>query len=192
MVLVLCIGDFHIPHRASDIPAEFKKLLVPGKIHHILCPGNLCAKEIYEYLRSVCPNVHAVRGDFDEMSTLPDSKVLSIGNFKIGICHGHQVVPWGNLEALSMLQRRLDVDILVTGHTHRFKAYKHEDRFLINPGSATGAFDCLNDGCRPSFVLMDINDSRAVVYVYELTDGEPKVKVDKVEFSKKASEAAST
>lgn len=75
MVLVLCMGDFHIPHRAADIPPEFKKLLVPGKIHHILCPGNLCTKEIYDYLRSVCPDVHLVRGDFDELSNLPETKV---------------------------------------------------------------------------------------------------------------------
>lgn len=44
MVLVLCIGDLHIPHRATDLPAKFKALLVPGKIHHILCPGNLCTQ----------------------------------------------------------------------------------------------------------------------------------------------------
>jgi UDP-2,3-diacylglucosamine pyrophosphatase LpxH len=37
-----------------------------------------------------------------------------------------QVVPWGDLDSLAMLQRQLDVDILVTGHTHQFKAYKHE------------------------------------------------------------------
>jgi vacuolar protein sorting-associated protein 29 len=185
MVLVLCLGDLHVPHRAADLPPEFKKLLVPGKIHHILCAGNLCANEGYEYLRTVCPNVHVVRGDFDETTAFPDSKVITIGQFKIGLCHGHQVVPWGSLDALCMLQRRLDVDILVTGHTHRFKAYKHEDRFIINPGSATGAFTGLSDDVRPSFTLMDINDDRAVVYVYELTEGEPRVKVDKVEFSKK-------
>lgn len=44
MVLVLCIGDLHIPHRATDLPVKFKALLVPGKIHHILCPGNLCTQ----------------------------------------------------------------------------------------------------------------------------------------------------
>ena len=32
-----------------------------------------------------------------------------------------QVVPWGDKEALSVLQRQLDVDILITGHTHKFK-----------------------------------------------------------------------
>jgi predicted phosphodiesterase len=31
------------------------------------------------------------------------------------------VVPWGDKEALAILQRRLDVDILVAGHTHEFK-----------------------------------------------------------------------
>ena len=158
---------------------------MPGKIHHILSPGNLCSKETLDYLRGICPDLHVVRGDFDEMSSLPDTKVLRIGAFKVGICHGHQVVPWGNVEALAALQRRLDVDILVSGHTHEFKAYKHEDRFLINPGSATGAFNGLGGDCRPSFALMDINDMRAVVYIYELTDGDPAVKVDKVEFTLK-------
>ena len=27
MVLVLCIGDFHVPHRAAALPARFKALL---------------------------------------------------------------------------------------------------------------------------------------------------------------------
>ena len=44
MVLVLCIGDLHIPHRATDLPPKFKQLLVPGKIHYSLCPGNICTK----------------------------------------------------------------------------------------------------------------------------------------------------
>jgi len=39
MVLVLCIGDLHVPHRATDLPAKFKALLVPGKIHHIRAPA---------------------------------------------------------------------------------------------------------------------------------------------------------
>ena len=31
-VLVLVLGDLHIPHRVSEIPKKFKDLLVPGKI----------------------------------------------------------------------------------------------------------------------------------------------------------------
>lgn len=41
---MLAIGDLHIPHRAPDLPAKFKSMLVPGKIQHIICTGNLCIK----------------------------------------------------------------------------------------------------------------------------------------------------
>lgn len=44
MVLVLALGDLHIPHRAPDLPPKFKSMLVPGKIQHIICTGNLCIK----------------------------------------------------------------------------------------------------------------------------------------------------
>lgn len=43
-MLILCIGDLHIPHRVPDLPNQFKELLQPGKIHSILCTGNLCSK----------------------------------------------------------------------------------------------------------------------------------------------------
>lgn len=181
MVLVLCIGDLHIPHRTVDLPSKFKALLVPGKIHHILCPGNLCTKEIQNYLKTVCTDLHITRGDFDE-ENFPDEEVLEVEDFRIGLCHGHQVVPWGDTAALGHLQRRLDADILVSGHTHEFKAIKYEDRFLINPGSATGAYSSITQTVTPSFVLMDIDRSKAIVYVYELVEGE--VKVDKIEFTK--------
>jgi vacuolar protein sorting-associated protein 29 len=68
MVLVLIIGDLHIPHRTHDLPSKFKKLLVPGKIQQILSTGNVCDKETYEYLRSVAGDVVVVRGDYDEVS----------------------------------------------------------------------------------------------------------------------------
>lgn len=63
------LGDLHIPHRCNTLPAKFKKLLVPGKIQHILCTGNLCTKESYDYLKTLAGDVHIVRGDFDEVGT---------------------------------------------------------------------------------------------------------------------------
>ncbi|URE31233.1 Vacuolar protein sorting-associated protein [Musa troglodytarum] len=184
MVLVLAIGDLHIPHRAPDLPAKFKSMLVPGKIQHILCTGNLCIKEVHDYLKSLSPDLHITRGEYDEDVRYPENKTLSIGQFKLGLCHGHQIVPWGDLDSLAMLQRQLDIDILVTGHTHQFKAYKHEGGVIINPGSATGAYSSITYDANPSFVLMDIDGLRVVVYVYELIDGE--VKVDKIDFKKTA------
>lgn len=73
----------------------------------------------------------------------PEKKVVTVGQFRIGLCHGHDIIPWGDPEALALLQRQLDVDILISGHTHKFEAYEHENKFYINPGSATGAFNPL-------------------------------------------------
>ena len=39
---MLLISDLHIPHRAAGLPEAFKSLLVPGRIQHVLCPGDLC------------------------------------------------------------------------------------------------------------------------------------------------------
>jgi vacuolar protein sorting-associated protein 29 len=40
---------------------------VPNKIHHILSTGNLCTKETYDYLKTIAPDIHVVKGDFDEV-----------------------------------------------------------------------------------------------------------------------------
>ncbi|CAH0696940.1 unnamed protein product [Spodoptera exigua] len=181
-MLVLVLGDLHIPHRCSSLPFKFKKLLLPGRIQHILCTGNLCTKESYDYLKTLASDVHVVRGDFDEISTYPEQKVITVGQFRIGLIHGHQIVPWGDEESLALVQRQLDVDILISGHTHRFEAYEHENKFYINPGSATGAFTPLFQDTIPSFVLMDIQSSTVVTYVYKLLGDE--VKVERIEYKK--------
>eukprot|EP00210_Caulerpa_lentillifera_P005628 g5381.t1 len=181
MVLVLCIGDFHIPHRATDLPPRFKELLQPGKIQHILCTGNLCCRDLMEYLRGVCGSVYVTKGDFDSIN-VPEDNVITIEEFKIGLCHGHQVVPAGDVEALGILMRRLNVDILVTGHTHISKIEQMDGRLLINPGSATGAYSLYTKEVIPTFILMDIVGRKADVYIYQMIDGESKVK--KMEFVK--------
>ena len=60
-VLVLVLGDLHIPHRVAELPKKFKGLLVPGKIQHILCTGNLVDKTTIDYLKTLANDVHVVR-----------------------------------------------------------------------------------------------------------------------------------
>lgn len=168
MTLILLLGDAHIPHRAIDIPLKFKKLFVPGKIQLVLATGNLGSAVVLQYLKTIAPIVHCVRGDMDEfssastsllastntsnqlqsdtssssisgVSSLPNTKVIEQDGLKIGIIHGHQLVPPGDVEQLGIVARHLDVDVLVNGHTHMFSAYEWEGRFFINPGSITGA-----------------------------------------------------
>ncbi len=66
-----------------------------------------------------------------------------MGAFRIGLCHGHQVVPWGDREALAIVQRQLDVDVLISGHTHAFESFSAEGKLFLNPGSITGAYSAL-------------------------------------------------
>lgn len=84
---------------------------------------------------------------------------------KIGVIHGHQCVPTGDLGSLSAIARQMDVDVLVSGHTHvyvarwihlscahsapvtRFQAVEYDNRFFVNPGSASGAWIGNINGC---------------------------------------------
>jgi Calcineurin-like phosphoesterase superfamily domain len=83
---------------------------------------------------------------------------------KIGVVHGHQCIPTGDLDSLSALARQMDVDVLITGHTHtfvphpfflfvshifwcRFQAIQYDNLFFVNPGSATGAWSGSYNGC---------------------------------------------
>ena len=43
------------------------------------------------------------------------------------------------------------------------QAFKYEDGFLINPGSATGAINGMSENAKPSFVLMDIDGTKVLV-----------------------------
>ncbi|EJD05436.1 Metallo-dependent phosphatase [Fomitiporia mediterranea MF3/22] len=190
MVLVLVIGDLHIPHRIHDLPAKFKKLLVPGKIQQIICTGNVCDKETLDYLRSVAPDVHVVRGDYDENPAFPFSVTLTHAPIRIGAIHGHQCIPAGDLDSLSAIARQMDVDVLISGHTHVFQATEYDNKFFLNPGTATGAWTgSFTDDPPPSFALMDVQGPVIVTYLYQLHEGE--VRVEKIEWRREVAPIAS-
>ncbi|PIA15382.1 vacuolar protein sorting-associated protein 29-like protein [Coemansia reversa NRRL 1564] len=192
MTLVLVLGDIHIPQRAADIPSKFRKLLVPGKIDKILCTGNVTDRATEEYLRSIAQEIHIVRGEFDERERVPllSQRIVENGlegtdadALSIGLINGHYLVPAnGDVDTLAATARQMDVDVLVTGNTHRFEAYEEQGRFFINPGSITGGFSPLEPQPIPSFVLMEIKALDVVAYVYQLVNDE--VIVDRIEYRK--------
>jgi len=145
-----------------------------------------------------------------KVASYPDQKVVSVGNFKIGLIHGHQVVPWGDIESLSLFQRQLDVDILISGHTHkvshhpalsrfnRFNSLKlkctrksfistqalQQEHIMLLTSECHVFMKCsylFDSNVIPSFALMDIQGDNLVAYVYQL---QKEVKVQKVEYKK--------
>jgi vacuolar protein sorting-associated protein 29 len=185
--LVVVLGDAHVGHRAIDIPDKFRKMLTPDKMQHLVSTGNLCSSDTYDFCRSVAPRMHAVRGDMDDYSssmTSAEELVFEVGEFRLGVCHGHQIVPWGDREALGLLARRLDVDILITGHTHVCEAFEVDGTWFVNPGSITGAYTPLRDEVRPSFVLLSIQANTVKLYMYELNAVSGEVDITRGKFTK--------
>jgi len=191
-ILALVIGDFHIPDRSSGIPTQFKELLAPGKVQRVICTGNLCTKETYDFLKTISSEVKLVKGEYDEKLKgleLKEYEVFTIGQFRFGLIHGHQVIPWGDLESLAIWQRKLDVDVLISGNTHEKSLDEYDGKIFLNPGTATGAYSPLsNRKCLPSFLLLDIQGTSIEIYVYSLEDKkdskEKEVKVRRRVFQK--------
>ena len=81
------------------------------KFLQILFVGNLCTKDSFDYLKTLANDVHVVRGDFDENSSWPEQKVVTVGQFKIGLCHGHQMVPWGDADGKKTQKLRFSLKL---------------------------------------------------------------------------------
>ena len=177
MVLVLVVGDLHIPHRAAGIPEAFRKMFIPGRIGAVLITGNVCNQETYEYFKSFTPNVHCARGEYDEWAKdMPETVTTEIEDLKFGIIHGHQVVPWGDKDSLAMIQRKLDVDILISGNTHASKTFEFDGRLFVNPGSITGAYSPFESDVTPTFVLLDVKGSSITSFNYQWDGSDVKIK----------------
>lgn len=128
-----------VPPLPPPLPARHvavASMLVPNKMQHVICTGNV-GREQYNELCGLAPNVTAVRGDFDDDPALPfpDVAVVQVGQFRIGVAHGHQLLPHGSQDARARMRRKLDVDIFVSGHTHRNEVVLQDGYYHINPVS---------------------------------------------------------
>ncbi|GET91439.1 vacuolar sorting-like protein [Leishmania tarentolae] len=168
MVLVLVVGDTWVPQRASGVPEAFCKMFSPGRIHTLLITGAVGSKEMYDYLRTIAPEVHCVTSSIDRRWTdqMPESVVLTIEGLKVGLIHGHQV-PMRDKDALAAVQRELDVDVLVSGSTHQPKYFEFDSHLFVNPGSLSGADTECEVNVPPSFMLLDIQDKSVVTFIYQ-------------------------
>jgi putative phosphoesterase len=184
-MLILVIGDLHIPIRAHAIPAAFRdSLLQNSTISKILCTGNLCTKDELDSLKDFAPEVQTVRGEFDD-EDIPDITQIvdSIAGFRIGVVSAVSLIPSNDKDRLSAKARELNVDILIFGGGHRAGAFEVEGRFLVNPGSATGAFSAATPHARPSFILINVQGSTAVAFIYTLGE-DGTISVEKEKFTK--------
>ena len=129
----------------------------------IIHAGDLTSLKVIEDLEKIAP-VMAVQGNMDRVNgiNLPKAKTLEVEGVKIGIVHG-EVYPRADTQQLLYLAKQLDVNILVTGHSHQPKIEQVEDVLLLNPGSPI--VPRLADR---TVMLLEINDKNVDVEIVKI------------------------
>ncbi len=132
-MLIGLISDTHIPDRAKEIPQKVFDAF--NDVELILHAGDLTSPKVIEDLEKIAP-VIAIQGNMDRTHgiNLPLAKVIEVEDLKIGIAHG-EVYPRADTQQLVYLAKELNVDILVTGHSHQPKIEQTDGVLLLNPGS---------------------------------------------------------
>ena len=132
-MLIGLISDTHIPDRARVLPQNVIDAF--SDVELIIHAGDLTSMSVIEELERIAP-VMAVQGNMDRANRLdlPKAKVIEAEGLRIGVIHG-EVYPRADSDQLLYLAKELDVDILVSGHSHQPKIEQKEGKLLLNPGS---------------------------------------------------------
>ena len=132
-MLIGLISDTHIPDRAKEIPEKVFEAF--SEVDLIMHAGDLTSPKVIDDLEQIAP-VMAIQGNMDRARgiDLPAAKVIEAEGLKIGIVHG-EVYPRADTQQLVYLAKELDVDILVSGHSHQPKIEQTDGVLLLNPGS---------------------------------------------------------
>lgn len=132
-MLIGLISDTHIPDRAKVLPQKVMEAF--SEVELILHAGDLTSPKVIEELETIAP-VMAIQGNMDRVNgiDLPKAKVIEAEGLKIGLIHG-EVYPRADSSQLLYLAKELNVDILVSGHSHQPKIEQKDGILLLNPGS---------------------------------------------------------
>jgi len=152
-MLIGVISDTHIPERASKIPEVVFDLF--NEVDMILHAGDLVSLDILDELQKIAPT-KCSQGNMDRAYgvKLPKSVVFEVEGIKIGLNHG-EVYPRGDTQQLKYIALEMDVEVLITGHTHWPFIKDVGDVLLLNPGSPT--VPRLSD---PSIILLNIENKK--------------------------------
>ncbi len=128
--------------------------------------GDLCVEEVLEWVKSLGGEVYVVRGNMDDLP-LPDHVVFDVDGIRVGVVHGHQVYPRGDIPKLTRIAKRMGARILITGHTHRPHYVIHEGVVHVNPGSLTGVWGGGGGSLKPSLAYLIVDDGEVSVTIFE-------------------------
>jgi putative phosphoesterase len=150
--LVGVIADTHVPQRLKRLPEGIAQTFDGVKL--ILHCGDINSTRVLDELGRLAPVV-AVSGNADPpWLGLPQRRLIHVDGCRIGLAHGHggwrrylvdkvrdRIIGWKQSRYLRYASEEFqDVDVIVTGHTHRPHLAYVGSVLLFNPGSAAPDF----------------------------------------------------
>jgi len=185
MVTMLIIGDTHIPDRADHIPDKLLDIIENGKPWDIaVFTGDFTGLDVIEWFKKLGRETIYVAGNMDYIKR-PLTQVFKVEDLAFGLHHGHGIEPRGDTRGLSHIASRLNVNILITGHTHS-PFIKHgvtDNILLVNPGSLTGVWGGGGGSMKPSMMILDMIEPSLLFNLYEVTEGRLSILKKKVLFN---------
>ncbi|WP_209123870.1 metallophosphoesterase family protein [Alkalihalobacillus sp. BA299] len=133
---IIVISDTHMPKKAKKLPARLVEDLQNTDL--IIHAGDWQTMDVYEELAQYA-KVEGVTGNVDDLEIqqrFGEKLILPIGNYKIGVFHGHGQKLTTEKRALAAFKEDV-VDCIIFGHSHIPVLKKVNDILLFNPGSAT-------------------------------------------------------
>jgi putative phosphoesterase len=130
------ISDTHVPRAAKAIPDEIFEIFLGADL--IIHAGDIVEEVAIKQLEDIAP-VIAVHGNRDPESlkfSLPESRILELKGFRIGVLHGHG--DKGTTRSrLPEFFKNETLDCIIFGHSHIPFNQIINNTLYFNPGSPT-------------------------------------------------------
>ncbi|MHA1727899.1 MAG: YfcE family phosphodiesterase [Promethearchaeota archaeon] len=186
-IIALIIGDLHIPDRKKEFPQKLKDSIITfvdnnGKFDQVFFTGDI-GKGTEDFSKFLCSvsvkkDFLAVKGNMDFFNGIEFPMEVKyvfklFPELKIGLIHGHQISPRGDIQELTAYAKKMGVNVLISGHTHSDFIILEENKkkILLNPGSCTGAWSFVASGI-PSYFIMELSKTTSnsifvKIYIYK-------------------------
>lgn len=155
--MIAVVSDSHIPSRAKEIPGDFLDILKEADT--VVHCGDFASEEFFESdFNQEYDDFYAVKGNCDFFD-LPASETFERDGVKFGVYHGTGIVPRGDHETLvDIAENKLNIDVLLHGHTHKQEAVQVGGTVLLNPGSCTGVGGGSAREGKPRMLTFELED----------------------------------
>lgn len=139
MITVAIISDTHGLLR-KQVLAQL------SDVDYIIHAGDVGSKAILDRLARIAP-LTAVQGNTDfSFLGLARSELIEIGNYHFFVQH--------IAEDIEIDPQAAGVDVVITGHTHRYDVQRKKGVLYLNPGSVSYP----RDGSIPSMIRLSISE----------------------------------